>query len=717
MPTLAVARDYLFGLLKQTFTKEQFEDLCFEFGIELDDVTSDREVFLRENGNVTFKGPKAKEDKAAFDAKVAALDTTVTYKIDTPANRYDLLCAEGMAIALSVFRGTMPAPRFKMLPPKLTVKVEKSCRGVRDFVVCAVLRNLTFTEQSYRSFIDYQDKLHSGLARKRTLASVGTHDLDKIAGPNLTYACWPRDKIQFVPLRGQNKVLDCTGNGLADYYAGDRHISKFVPYIADNATYPVILDQENRILSLPPIINSDMSKIDVGTKNMFIECTAPDHHKATVLVEQLVCAFSMYCAEPFEVERVNVVYEDPTALREALQLRQAARKQPHWTNTAEEQAVDVAASSELTPDMYCKKVIVDAEDASRRIGIKVDAAKTAQLLGKMQLHAEPIAAAAASSPSKKHADPEAGASASAAASASAETKSSTLVSVSIPPCRSDVLHPCDVIEDIAIAYGYDNIIMQETPTRSNGFQQPLNKLTHLLRIEAGNAGYTEMLTFSLCSRDEAFGNLGREDKDVAVHIANPQTVEFQVCRPSLLPGTLKTFVANKHMPLPLKFFEASDVMRYDAASRTGCRNERHFGALVALPPAAESAGFEDIQGLVELMLQKLGLHKKAHYEKWDELAKQHKGVYVIHADESRQAPDPSDPAGYGVGPDPALFDGRRVKLVLHDLRNGAAADQDKAGVRFGGYGWLHPRVLKAIDLTTPCSYAEFNLSVLLPFSA
>lgn len=72
-----------------------------------------------------------------------------------------------------------------------------------------------------------------------------------------------------------------------------------------------------------------------------------------------------------------------------------------------------------------------------------------------------------------------------------------------------------------------------------------------------------MLTFSLCSHDEAFANLGRVDKDVAVHIANPKTVEFQICRPSLLPGILKTASANKSQPLPLRFFECADVIMID----------------------------------------------------------------------------------------------------------------------------------------------------------
>ena len=674
MPTLAVAKDYLFGLIQKSFTKAQFEDLCFEFGIELDDVTSEREMYRREHEQQAQSDAQKKE----LQKKLLTLSDIEMYKIDTPANRYDLLCAEGMAIALRVFRGWMPAPKFTVLPPVLTMTVKKSTRNVRDFVVCAVLRNLSLTDASYKSFIDFQDKLHAGLARKRTLASVGTHDLDKFAGKNLTYACLPRCEVNFVPLN-QTKELRCEGDGLRTYYAADRHISKFVPYIADLPTYPVILAENGSVLSLPPIINSDMSKIDVNTKNMFIECTAPDLHKATVLVEQLVCAFSMYCANPFEVERVRVVYEDPTALRESNRLKEMGRRLPHWRNTEAEMRIAPDASEDVTPDMYHKKVEVCARDACSRIGIDVDAPKVAELLERMQLHAEV----------KRGAE--------------AEGKSQHLVSVNIPPCRSDVLHPCDVIEDVAIAFGYDNIAYVETPTRSNGFQQPLNKLGHLLRVEAANAGYTEMLTFSLCSRDEAFANLGRVDRDTAVHIANPQTQEFQICRPSLLPGTLKTFQSNKSAPLPHRFFECSDVVLFDAAERTGCRNERHFCALHAHPASLESAAYEDIQGVVELMLTKLGVHKRSTGEPIEQLvASAAKAAFEIVVDE-------------GADADSAFFPGRRVKLMMYDLRT--KESMAAPPVRIGGFGVLHPLVLKSIDMLVPCSYAEFNVTPLLPFSA
>ena len=89
MPTVSVVRAELFQALGREYTDEEFDHLCFEFGIELDDVTSDLEIARKEHGG---------EKIPAGD-----LSDEVLYKIEVPANRYDLLCLEGIARALRIF--------------------------------------------------------------------------------------------------------------------------------------------------------------------------------------------------------------------------------------------------------------------------------------------------------------------------------------------------------------------------------------------------------------------------------------------------------------------------------------------------------------------------------------------------------------------------------------------------------------------------------------
>lgn len=69
--------------------------------------------------------------------------------------------------------------------------------------------------------------------------------------------------------------------------------------------------------------------------------------------------------------------------------------------------------------------------------------------------------------------------------------------VTVPPTRSDVIHACDIYEDVAIAYGYNNIDYMIPRTSTIAQQYPINKLTDLLREPIAQAGFTEALTFSL----------------------------------------------------------------------------------------------------------------------------------------------------------------------------------------------------------------------------
>lgn len=109
-------------------------------------------------------------------------------KIEIPANRYDLLCLEGLSRALRIFLKLDSPPNYKLTTPAtmLEVNVTKEVAQIRPFFAAAVLRfKEPFTEKSYKSFIDLQDKLHANLCRNRKFVAIGTHDLDTIEGPFL----------------------------------------------------------------------------------------------------------------------------------------------------------------------------------------------------------------------------------------------------------------------------------------------------------------------------------------------------------------------------------------------------------------------------------------------------------------------------------------------------------------------------------------------------
>ena len=405
---------------------------------------------------------------------------------------------------LNIFRGREPITKYKftdMSDNQLqTITVTPATVSVRPLVAGAILRGISFNATTYASFIALQDKLHQNLARQRTLVSIGTHDLDTVRGP-FTYEALRPEDINFIPL---NQTKEMNGKELMDFYSQDRHLGKYLHIIRDHELYPVILDADRNVCSLPPIINSDRSKISLNTKNVFIEITATDETKLDVVCNIMVAMFSRYCKEKFSVERVRIISDHNGATR-------------------------------ATPSLSTRSMPVQVNYLNQCCGLEESPVALAKLLSRMGYEARPC-------PDSKEA-----------------------IIVDVPPTRADVLHACDIMEDTAIAYGF-NKLPQMAPGRSATIGQPLliNKLADIVRLESALAGWTEVMPLILCSHDENFGWLNRvDDGKLAVKLANPATAEYQVVRTSLLPGLLKTVRENKSVRLPLQVFEISDVVYKD----------------------------------------------------------------------------------------------------------------------------------------------------------
>lgn len=176
------------------------------------------------------------------------------------------------------------------------VRVSAETAQIRPYFASAILRNVKFTPLSYASFIDLQDKLHANLARKRTLVAVGTHDLDKIAPGEISYEARRPEDIKFAPL---NKAVEYDGPAMMALYKEDKHLSKYLHIIENSPVYPIIYDKSGQVLSMPPIINSDHTKITLDTTNIFIDVTATDETKLSYVIDVLVTMFSEYAAEQF----------------------------------------------------------------------------------------------------------------------------------------------------------------------------------------------------------------------------------------------------------------------------------------------------------------------------------------------------------------------------------------------------------------------------------
>ncbi|VEU37430.1 unnamed protein product [Pseudo-nitzschia multistriata] len=650
MPTVALDKDQFFAHLGRTYTDDEFDELCFEFGVELDEITSEREEAEKSSA-----GKMSKKELAAFSDRVI-------YKIDVPANRYDLLCVEGLCRGLRIFLGDQEAPEYTIVDPETpgaTLTVKKSNTDtIRPFVVAAILKDITFTQERYDSFIDLQDQLHRNLCRQRTLVAIGTHDLDSVEGP-FVYDARPPADIDFVPLTPSDKG-SFKGGDLMNYYETEvsaKHLKPYVPIIKDSPLYPVIVDAQDRVLSLPPIINGDHSKITLDTKNVFIECTATDLTKANIVLDTVLTMFSEYCAAPFTVVPVQVEYHDDSG-----------------------SVVD----SYLTPKLSVRREQAKIDFCNSLIGVNLSAAEIQTLCNKVQLGPANL------------------------------LENDTLLEVTVPPTRSDILHAVDIAEDIAIAYGYNNIVKRVPKTNTVGGAEPLNQVGDLLREEIGRAGYTEVLTHGLCSIHDNFTALRcpvREDW--AVSLSNPANIEYEVCRTTLLPGLLKTFQHNKSASFAngFKLFEISDAVLVDRENVVtdtivGARNVRKLAAAYAGP----TSGFEIIHGLVDRVMTLIEVAPEASYvatsgKKSSATGGADEEMYRISREGWFYTIAPLDYDG-DAHEAKMYFPGRAAQILL-------TKPNCSEKIRVGTFGILHPLVLKNFDIQYPCSVVEINLEELM----
>ena len=593
MPTIIVNRDALFKAIGQSFTDEEFENLCFEFGIELDDVTSEQEI---------MKNEQKKEDKN--------LSTETLYKIEVAANRYDLLCLEGLALALRVFLSKQKMPEIKplnILPEEeRQLIVYDSVNDVRPIGLCAILRDINFTDEMLKSFMDLQDKLHNNICRGRKLVSMGTHDLDTVKGP-FSYRALSPEKIHFVPLNREEEV---NGDGLMSLLKDDPKLGKYLYLLEGKEKYPVMMDSNGVIMSLPPIINSQHTKMTLNTHNVLLDITGIDLTKCEIVLNTLIAMFSVYCKNPFTVEEIKVINQK-------------------------------TGEGKIYPDLTPRKFKVDINYLKTITGIyDILPEKITKLLEKMEL--------------------------------SAKILNPNEIEVLAPITRSDILHPCDIAEDLAISYGYNNIKKELTTTKTHGVQQPYNKLADLFRDEMAMGGYVEFLTMALLSHKDMFTNLLSEKRDdKTVQILYSKSKEFEYIRSSLIPGILKSIEGNKANQLPFKIFEISDVVEINQETEVGAVNRRKLCFAYTNTVSA----MEIVQGMVDLLMKKIGLgFNSKNVEK----------KYYIKKSENK-----------------IFFEDRQAEIyILNDI---------KVGI----YGIVHPKVIKNFGIKNPVTLCEIDLQLIM----
>lgn len=168
--------------------------------------------------------------------------------------------------------------------------------------------------------------------------------------------------------------------------------------------------------------------------------------------------------------------------------------------------------------------------------------------------------------------------------------------VEVPCYRTDVLHPMDVVEDVAIAYGYENFMPEEFRGYTTGCRDVLDVFSSNLRDVMIGLGFQEIMTLVLTSRRSLFGLMNMPDERV-VEAANPVSAEHSVGRNWLLPSLLSVLEKNKTQEYPQRIFEVGDCINPEGVS---C-------VRLAGVTAHSNTSFSEIKAVVDGLLEAVGL--------------------------------------------------------------------------------------------------------------
>jgi len=201
-------------------------------------------------------------------------------------NRPDLWSVEGVVRELKHRLGIKKGLiKYSVQKPEKNhlIKVSPKVRKVRPVSVGAIVRNLKLNEEALKQLIQLQEKLCINFGLKRKEAALGVYDFDKIKWP-INYTTFRDNEIKFVPLGFSYKM---SPSEIIEKHEKGMEYGKLV----EGKDYPILIDSEKNVLSMPPIINSDYSgKVTKETRNVFVEVSGFDLRFVLPVLNIFICA-------------------------------------------------------------------------------------------------------------------------------------------------------------------------------------------------------------------------------------------------------------------------------------------------------------------------------------------------------------------------------------------------------------------------------------------
>lgn len=504
-------------------------------------------------------------------------------------NRPELWSAEGIARELRSVLGLQKGyTTYDIVSGNYTVNVDDAkLKNIRPFIACAAVRGLKFDDESIKSLIQIQDKLDSNYGRKRKKTSIGIYDLDKIKFP-VVYTTVEPESIEFTPLdftkpATPKEILEKHPKGI-----------EFGNIIKEFDEYPVLIDSDNNVLSMPPIINSvHLGRVDKNTKNVFVEVTGTSSDAVFQVLNIIATALA---ERKGKIESVKIVCKH-------------------------------SKKEESTPDLSPLAFSVKPSYVKKRLGLDISAREMKHILEKMSYEVVRV------------------------------DEIADEINIEAPFYRKDIMHPVDIVEDIAIGYGYNNIEPAELKVPTIGKFDESTVKSNLFRDIMMGLGFQETLNFVLSSKEILFTKMNKEPGDV-VEIANPVSSSWDVVRNSLLPIALNFFSMNKTVEFPQKIFELGPVVVPDESQENMAKQPKILCAAVS----HSKANFTEIKAVL------------------DKLANDANFSYALHESDS-----------------PSFISGRHALIKVKEKT-------------VGRIGEIHPQVIDNFGLENPAAVFEIFAS-------
>ena len=523
----------------------------------------------------------AKGEVKLFDEKTGMMSVEIK---DT--NRPDTWNIEGLVRTLRGFLGLDKGLRQYTAGKSLVeVYVDKRLEDIRPYIGCSIIKSVELTDALIQAMMQLQDKLDHTYGRNRRRTSIGLYDFDLIAPP-LSYAVAKPTDASFVPLGLEKKM------NLKEILKEHPKGLEYGSIVSRHPVYPILLDSKNKVLSFPPIINSnDLGKVTEQTRNILVEVTGTVHE--TVLNTLKIVTLSL-------IDRGGKAYS-------------ATVHYPQGNST------------EVTPSFETKHMDLNVEYANKILDLHLAPRQIAELLAKAGFGVEKL--------------------------------EKNRVTVQIPCYRIDIMHQVDLVEDVAIAYGYNNIkpFWRKLPT--TGGSRPEQVFLGIARELMIGLGYQEVLTYNMTNPRNLFTKMNAKKQKI-VEFANPKVQTLICLRNWLLPSLMEFLSCNLHIEYPQRIFELGPVTVLDEKAETRTRDEDTLAVAVS----HASASFTEMKSTLDALFMNLGLQ-------WQIKETKH----------------------------PSFIEGRVGTAII---------DKTEAGI----LGEIHPEVLENWTLENPVAAFELNMN-------